>query len=180
MLLTEAATGKVYSRGYDKEGRGILYLRPAKENTKDEDSQILNLVYHIERTIAATEKNGWEKMVIVQDFTGWTMKNAPPMSTTKKTIHILQNCYPERMHKVFMTNAPRMFSAFWKIAKPFIDPVTKEKINFCTGKNGKEIAMNTLDLEKVEPCIYGSSEREFDNEEYFSLPFDCNFDEKGV
>ena len=90
MLMTESATGKVYSRGYDKEGRGILYLRPAKENTKDEDSQILNLVYHIERTIAATEKNGWEKMVIVQDFTGWTMKNAPPMSTTKKTIHILQ------------------------------------------------------------------------------------------
>ena len=40
--------------------------------------------------------------------------------------------------------------------------------------------MKSIDLEKVEPCAYGSSDREFDLEEYFSIPFDCNFDEKGV
>lgn len=80
--------------------------------------------------------------------------------------------------KVFMANAPVVFRTFWNMVKPFLDPVTKEKITFASGRHAKESVMEVLDLDKVEPCIFGSRDRPFDNKEYFALPFDCNFDDK--
>jgi hypothetical protein len=100
VLREEGETGKVYSRGYDKEGRAIMYFYPVRENTKHNKNNIKHLVYQIERAIAASEKNGCEKVIIIMDFVDWTMKKAAPMSVTKETIHILQDCYVERMYRV--------------------------------------------------------------------------------
>jgi len=173
----EGSSGKVYARGYDKEGRVILYFYPVRENTYDGKLNIMHLVYQIERGIACTEKNGLEKFIIIMDFEGWTMKNSPPMSVTKETIHVVQECYVERLARVYMTNAPFMFRTFWSMVKPFIDPVTKEKIIFCSGK-GKERLKTDFDREALEKCALGTEDlRPFDAEEYFSKPFDTTFDE---
>lgn len=40
MLINESSSGKIYVRGYDKEGRAILYMRQQRENTKHEENNI--------------------------------------------------------------------------------------------------------------------------------------------
>ena len=174
----EGEPGKVYTRGYDKEGRAILYLYQARENTNNPTNNIKHLVYQIERTIAATEKNGHEKMVLILDFENWSIKQAPPMHVTKETIHILQECYVERMKRVYMTNAPVMFRTFWAMVKPFIDPVTKEKIVFCSGRNARGVMEEQFDLSVMEKSAYGTENlKPYDWKEYFDAPFDTVFDE---
>lgn len=178
ILMEESSPGKLYIRNHDKEKRAIMYMYPARENTNHPKNNIMHLVYQIERAIACTEKNGLEKMVIIMDFENWTMKNQAPMEVTKKTIHILQECYVERMSKVFITNAPVIFRAFWSIVKPFLDPVTKSKVVFCSNKKGIQKLTDNFDEKKVEKCALGVSDlKAFDATEYFSTPLSTTFDE---
>lgn len=38
-----------------------------------------------------------------------------------------QNYYPERLGRFFFINTPMVFMIFWKIIRPWLDPVTAEK-----------------------------------------------------
>lgn len=178
ILQHECSPGKMYVRNYDHSKRAILYMFPVKENTYHQKHNVMHLVYELERAIACTEKNGLGKMTIVMDFKNWKMKHNGPMATTKETIHILQECYVERMAKVYFTNAPLVFRTFWSLCKPFVDPVSKSKIVFCSGKEGQQELKINFDENKVEECALGTSDlRVFDVDEYFGTPFDLTFDE---
>jgi hypothetical protein len=50
------------------------------------------------------------------------------LSAFRKTLAIDQDYYPERLHTLFMINAPWFFTAIWAIISPWIDPVTANKI----------------------------------------------------
>ena len=43
VIARENETGKIYCRGYDKQGRAILYLTPGKENSTDEYNNMRHL-----------------------------------------------------------------------------------------------------------------------------------------
>lgn len=178
ILMKESSPGKMYVRNHDKVGRAILYMYGARSNGNHPVHNIQHLVYELERAIANTEKNGYEKIVIIMDYAGWGMKHAPSMGVVKETIHVLQECYVERLSRVYITNAPLVFRAFYSIVKPFLDPLTKEKIVFCAGKAGKEELENFFDLAKVEECALGTANlKGFDVKEYFNAPLSTTFDE---
>lgn len=176
----ENASGKIYARGYDKNDRAVLYFCPGLENSNNRDDNMRHLVYQLERGIACTQrKSGLQKYVIVLDFRGYKLSNAPPMSTTKMTAEILQHHYPERLLRFFICNPPIIFRVFWKMVSPFIDPVTKDKIKFIHGDAGIEILKENFDLSTTEKAAGGTSDlRPFDSKQYLDTPFDHTFDEK--
>ena len=61
-IQKEAADGKVFVSGRDYAGRPILWVRAAAERTFDnkgkKSGNLINLVYHIERAIAAMDAEG--------------------------------------------------------------------------------------------------------------------------
>ncbi len=74
IIAHENETGKIYSRGYDKDGRCILYLTPGRENSTDEINNMRHLVYHLERAIACSRrKSGREKVCIVIGYQGFKL-----------------------------------------------------------------------------------------------------------
>jgi hypothetical protein len=183
ILQKENETGKIYTRGYDKDGRAMMYMRPAKENTNNETNNMRHLVFQLEKAIACSAKNGQSKICLVIDYLGFQLWNAPPMSTSRRTLDILQKHYPERMYCAYVCNPPFVFRTFWALIQPFIDPITKEKICFCSGKKGmQKIVEDMGGLEKahhLEPCAGGTDPlRPFDSKEYLlHLPLDVAFDE---
>lgn len=99
IVKKENETGKCYCRGFDKEGHVLLYMKPRYENTNDHDGNLKHLVYHLERAISALEHDNKdvEKLLLVIDYEGFSLLNAPPMKTTMATLHILQDHYPGKL-----------------------------------------------------------------------------------
>ena len=186
VLRRENATGKIYVRGYDRDGRALLYMRSARENTHCEADNMRHLVWNLEKAAACTRRKSMElgakrpleKVVLVIDYENFSLRNAPPMSTSKFTLDVLQKHYPERLHRAFCVNAPSVFKTFWMLIRPWIDPHTKEKIVFVTTDDCQKLVENAERVDKLEPVVGGPrTAREFDSLEYLALPFDRCFDE---
>jgi hypothetical protein len=130
IIEKENSTGKMYARGFDKEGHALLYMKPSKENTNEFDGNMKHLVFNIEMAVRNMLEagRGTEKLVLLVDYENWSLSNSPPLKTSKETLNILQNHYPERLHKAVCINPPWVFSIFMGAVGPFIDPITKAKI----------------------------------------------------
>mmetsp|Transcript_720 Transcript_720/g.1320 ORF Transcript_720/g.1320 Transcript_720/m.1320 type:complete len:345 (+) Transcript_720:128-1162(+) len=183
ILRKESETGKIYARGYDSEGRVCMYMRPGRENTMDEDNNMRHLVFQLEKAIACSKKNGHGKICLIIDYEGFNLSKAPPMSTTRKTLDILQKHYCERMYRAYVCNPPLYFRSFWALIKPFVDPCTKKKVCFCSGKKGLQQIVDDMGgperAKHLEKCAGGVEQvREFNPEEFLNLPLEVAFDEK--
>lgn len=167
----EGETGKAYRGTFkDREGRTVLVMRPAKQNTSSPDNQLRHLVYLLENAILNLPE-GQEQMVWLIDFTGWSLSNAVSMKISKETLNILQNHYPERLGAAYVFNPPRIFEAFWKVIKVFVDPTTYQKIHFIYPK--KTESMNLMEKHfdfDVLPADFGGKDKmEYDHKKYSAL-----------
>lgn len=175
IIAVENATGKTYARGFDKEGHVLVYMRPARENTRDHANNMKHLVYQMERAIACMEADGrQEKLCLVIDYQNYSLSDAPPMKTSKETLTILQDHYPERLHRAYCLYPPFVFWAFFKMVSPFIDPVTKAKIVMIkAGEMAKpdNQLFREVDGSILERSLGGGDERPFDSSVYLRGPF---------
>jgi len=183
ILRKESETGKMYVRGYDKDGRALIYMRPSNENTNHEDNNMIYLVHQLEKAIACSQKNEQGKICLVIDYDGMKLSQVPSVSSSKKTLNILQCHYCERMYRVYICNPPLVFKTMYAMVKPFVDPVTRQKLCWCVGKDGSDQMMDDVGgpekaAVQLEKCC-GSSEtvRDFDSAEYSRLPLTLAFDE---
>lgn len=145
----EAASGKQYVVGLDKENRNVVVMRPGRENTKEHAGNIRFLIYTLEKAVWRDDpasdpplgshvEHHTEKLTLLINFTGWTLATAPPMKTSRETLQILQDHFPERLAVAVCYNPPWIFAVFWKAISPFIDPATYRKIRFVNPKRQKE------------------------------------------
>ncbi|KAF9620375.1 hypothetical protein IFM89_011110 [Coptis chinensis] len=170
-VANEGETGKVYRASFhDRDGRTVLILRPGKQNTTAADNQIRHLVYLIENAILNLP-DGQEQMVWLIDFTGWSLNVNVPIKTARDSINILQNHYPERLAVSFLYNPPRIFEAFWKIVKYFLDAKTFQKVKFVYPKNKDSVELMTsyFDSENLPIEFGGKANLQYDHEEFSRL-----------
>ncbi|XP_050233305.1 uncharacterized protein LOC126681795 [Mercurialis annua] len=167
-VANESETGKLYKANFcDRQGRPVLILRPGMQNTKSMDNQLRHLVYILENAILNLPEDQQEMSWLI-DFTGWSITNSVPVKTARETINILQNHYPERLAVSFLYNPPRIFEAFWKIVKYFLDTKTFQKVKFVYPKNVSSIELmrsyfddENLPIELGEKVILKYDHQEF-------------------
>ena len=108
-IRKENETGKLYARGFDKDGSCLLYMKPRFENTHHHEGNLRHLVYTMEKCIASMERrnyNGQDKVTLLIDFEGYNLFDAPAIQTSMETLSILQNHYPERLLCAHCLRAP--------------------------------------------------------------------------
>ncbi|KAG6626811.1 phosphatidylinositol transfer protein 3 [Carya illinoinensis] len=167
-VAMEGETGKVYRANFrDRHGRTVLILRPGMQNTKSLDNQMRHLVYLIENAILNLPE-GQEQMSWLIDFTGWSISNSVPIKSARDTVNILQNHYPERLGIAFLYNPPRIFEAFWKIVKYFLEAKTFQKVKFVYPKNNDsvELMRSYFDEENLPSEFGGKAMLNYDHEEF--------------
>lgn len=67
------------------------------------------------RAILQKTSGGFDKICIVQDYVGFSLRNSPSMKTSMRTLNILQNHYPETLGVAYFLSPPFMFRGFWKV-----------------------------------------------------------------
>ncbi|XP_076939762.1 uncharacterized protein LOC143608676 [Bidens hawaiensis] len=170
-IAVEGETGKVFRSNFrDRFGRTVLIMRPGMQNTKEMDNQIRHLVYLIENAILNLPE-GQEEMVWLIDFTGLSLSTNVSVKTARETISILQNHYPQRLAVAFLYNPPRIFYAFWRIVKYFLDPKTFQKVKFVYPKNKEsvELMQSCFDVDNLPSEFGGKATMKYVHEEFSRL-----------
>lgn len=166
-VAEEGETGKVYRADFvDKAGRTVLVLVPANQNTASHEGQMRHLVYLIENAIFNLPPDQ-EQMVWLIDFKGWSFATAVPIKTTRETANILQNHFPERLSYAILYNPPRIFEAFWKIVRHFLDPKTYQKVKFVYSNNPESLKLleELFDIDKLDPAFGGKNDAPYNHKE---------------
>ncbi|KVH98381.1 CRAL-TRIO domain-containing protein [Cynara cardunculus var. scolymus] len=153
-VAIEGETGKLFRANFhDRVGRTIKHLVYLMENA------MLNL------------PEGQEEMAWLIDFTGWSFSTNVPVRTARDTINILQDHYPQRLAVAFLYTPPRIFEAFWKIVKYFMDPKTFQKVKFVYPKNKEsvELMRSYFDLDNLPTEFGGKATMKYDHEDFSRL-----------
>ncbi|KAL1346455.1 uncharacterized protein [Arachis hypogaea] len=164
----EGETGKVSRANFhDRLGRPVLILRPGMQNTTSAEDNIKHFVYLLENGILNLSE-GQEQMSWLIDFTGFAMSTNLSIKTARDIIHILQNHYPERLAIAFLYNPPRIFQAFWKAVKYFLDPKTAQKVKFVypNNKESLELMKSLFDVDNLPSEFGGKATLKYDHEEF--------------
>lgn len=126
--------------GFDLQGRPIIYtcFVQCADGTGIRNG-MEHLMYAIENAVVAmkeydqrNQQIGDGKWVWMLDYAGFGYQNMS-LSSSKDPLALLQQHYPERLHKVIMLNAPWIFGGFLTMLKPFIDAKTFAKAAFVRG-----------------------------------------------
>ena len=91
------------------------------------------------------------------DFGGYNRKNQPPWRVSMQTLQIVQNHYPERLGRAVNFQPPFLFELFYKAIKPFVDPVTRDKLVFLhKDTDASEGMAKQFDLQYLDETICGA------------------------
>ncbi|XP_076894926.1 uncharacterized protein LOC143547367 [Bidens hawaiensis] len=170
-VAVEGETGKLFRANFrDRFGRTVLILKPGLQNTTSMENQIKHLVYLMENAMLNLPE-GQEEMAWLIDFTGWSFSTTVPIRTAKDTIKVLQDHYPQRLAVAFLYTPPRIFEAFWKIVKFFIDPKTSQKVKFVYPKNKEsvELMRSYFDVDNLPTEFGGKATMKYDHEDFSRL-----------
>mmetsp|Transcript_31886 Transcript_31886/g.79955 ORF Transcript_31886/g.79955 Transcript_31886/m.79955 type:complete len:548 (+) Transcript_31886:173-1816(+) len=124
-----------YVGGRDKEGHPAIVINVNKFDPKayPHETFLRYVVYILEAAIK-TMLPPVEKYTIVSDFTGFKLSMVD-YDLIKMIINTLGDYYPERMGATLLMNYPFSLHAIWAVVKPWIDPVSREKIQFVSKRS---------------------------------------------
>ena len=129
----EGCTGKIYIPGHDKYGRPVIIFDDGAQNTDDVNGQLRYLAWSLNLACRFMNPSEVDKYVVFINLEKFSIFSCPSMQTSKETINMLCNMFPERMGHCIAYKGPAYFTTFFNIVKPLIDPKTVSKINFVNG-----------------------------------------------
>jgi hypothetical protein len=142
-MSKESETGKIYCPGMDRWERPVLIFDNTVQNTPCLDDHMLFLAWNLEFATKLMPAH-IDKYLVFMHLKKFSLFNSPPFSSTKETIHMLCNCFPERLGHCIVYQPPTLFRTFFNTVKGFIDPKTVSKMIFIIGDVSEGSANDVL------------------------------------
>lgn len=128
----ESETGKIYCPGPDRWGRSVLIFDNTVQNTPHVDDHMNFLAWNLEFAIKQMPPTV-DKYCVFMHLENFSFFNIPPFASTRETLLMLCNTFPERLGHCIAYRPPYVFKAFYESVKPFLDPKTASKVVFIYG-----------------------------------------------
>ncbi|XP_022972040.1 phosphatidylinositol transfer protein 3-like [Cucurbita maxima] len=151
-ISTNLAHNKLFMQGVDKKGRPIVVGYGNRHKQGNIEEFIRYVIFALEK-ICSRMPRGQEKFVCIGDLQGWGYSNSD-IRGYRASLSILQDCYPERLGKLYIVHVPFIFTTAWKMVYPFIDKNTKKKIKFVEDKKLRSTLLSDIDESQL-PDVYG-------------------------
>lgn len=140
-LIKNFSAEKSWIRGEDVGQNPIFWFLAKKhfgsDSPSDETQRYAVLTIEWCRFFLREVNESCDTCSIVFDLTGFTLKNAD-YTSIKFLADVFEAHYPECLGRIYVHNAPWIFSTVWNIIKNWLDPVVASKIVFT--KNFKDLA----------------------------------------
>jgi hypothetical protein len=143
--------GQIYLNGKDKKGNPIVVVK-LNATPIDYDKYTRFVVYIMESALRSMDGDA-DQWVWIVDLKSYTRKNSPSRAVVKEALGIFYTHYPERLYKLFIVDAPRVFSIFWTMVSAFLEPETKQKIVFLQGNSGEGTKKTDTFLEFIDKSV---------------------------
>jgi predicted transcriptional regulator len=157
---------KVYLQLETKGRRPLLIVRVKNHRAGISSAEILKLfvIYCLEIATYLCDhpeygnpeegmSGGYIDVIFDARDMGWSNYDT---SGLKNVFSVLANAYPERVHKIYMYNGPYLLDMLWKVVKPFVDPVSREKVEFSHGEKGKSLLEDVIGREYLPDDLEGT------------------------
>ncbi|CEG41519.1 sec14 cytosolic [Plasmopara halstedii] len=167
-----------YFHGRTRDGHPVYYERPGKIDLpalKREGLSIDDLLRHYmyitEYLWRVVEPNDLGRSITVLDVSGIGMYDlgGEVLDFIKRASAFTGEHYPERSAHIFIINIPGWFNMIWRMVKPMIDPVTREKVHMLKGSAILKELETLIDLENIPSDFGGESVALGDSEEEHAL-----------
>jgi hypothetical protein len=159
-VAAELACGKCFIQGTGPGGTGrplfvVLVARHSK-TASDADAATMKrfVCWCLDTAAAASDPALNPSITGLFDFRGVSLDSLDIVAL-RQIFGMLQTHFPERLERVVMYAAPRLFNALWRVLQPFLDAKTKSKIVF-VGEGGAVAALPGVPL-SILPREYGGS-----------------------
>ncbi|KAF0928007.1 hypothetical protein E2562_037224 [Oryza meyeriana var. granulata] len=129
--------------------------------------QIKYFVYLLESLSMNSADEQEEHVTWLLDLRGWAISSTP-LSTSRESMHIVQNYYPGMIAVAILSNTPRIFESFWKILKHFLEAKMNEKVKFVYTNNPEshKIVSEMFDMDRLETAFGGRNSITIDIDSY--------------
>ncbi|KXZ55394.1 hypothetical protein GPECTOR_3g52 [Gonium pectorale] len=153
-VAEDLAQNKAFLPGYDKDGRPLCVVVVSRHKMLDAEQSKRCIAYSLDcAALMGSKTPGWDgKMSGIFDLRGLKASNCD-FATLRNVFDLLQNHYPERLHKLWLFDSPVIFYGLYKMVCPFIDPVTREKVQFVYDKDAVADFSAAFDLDVLPPEI---------------------------
>eukprot|EP00698_Gefionella_okellyi_P020263 TRINITY_DN6340_c0_g1_i4.p1 TRINITY_DN6340_c0_g1~~TRINITY_DN6340_c0_g1_i4.p1 ORF type:complete len:218 (+),score=16.48 TRINITY_DN6340_c0_g1_i4:81-656(+) len=111
IIESQMATGKNYTRGFDRFGNPVMYMRLSRDTDSSECPDKLKfMLFNIERALRLQQADA-DGVVWVVDCSGFSVSWMAParMKLALDLASAMQKHYPERLATLFLTNVPWLF-----------------------------------------------------------------------
>ncbi|KAL3818746.1 hypothetical protein ACJIZ3_004651 [Penstemon smallii] len=152
-IPNDLAQNKLFIQGHDKTGRPIAVVFAARHRATSVDEFKRFVTFTLDK-ICARMPSGHEKFTAIADLEGWGYVNSD-IRGYLAALSILQDCYPERLGKLFIIHVPYIFMTAWKMIYPFIDKNTKKKIIFVENKKLQSTLLQDIDVSQLPEAFGG-------------------------
>lgn len=112
---------------------------------------------HHRRAQLFAERGVYPGTVIVQDCQGlgWKHLYRPAIGVLQKLFKVDQDNYPESLRKMYVVNAPKLFTVVYAMIKPLVDPRTLQKV-VVLGSSYKDELLKVMDEDQIPKALGGT------------------------
>jgi len=149
--------------GKDNDGHVIYMEQPNQSSIKElmklHDMDVL-LRWHVYCMERIRERNKFEhtdRISVILDLSGIgisVLADMKAISFLKTLASTDQQYYPENMRRLFVINAPSVFTGLWKIVKPLLDERTQRKVQVL-GKDYLTVMQEFISIDQIPECVGG-------------------------
>ena len=129
----EVAKRKIFVSGKDKNGRPMVWVIAARHDSAQRDINVMkDFIFSIIKEALDSNKNERdERFNIIFDLSNFGLA-CMDYEVVKLLVDTLQINFPDVLEVAYVVDAPFVFNACWAIIRPWLDPVTVAKVNFCS------------------------------------------------
>ncbi|GAV80787.1 CRAL_TRIO domain-containing protein/CRAL_TRIO_N domain-containing protein [Cephalotus follicularis] len=154
-IPNQLAYNMIFVQGVDRKGLPVVVVFGGRHKPRKGGLEEFKrfVVYVLDTLCSRGNVCGQEMFAVIIDLEGWGYSSCD-IRGYLAFLSILQDCYPERLGKLFFVHVPYLFMTAWKIIYPFVDNRTRKKIEFVDNKMLESTLLGDIEESQL-PNIYG-------------------------